>query len=327
MTYYGPWVQAPDYAQTGDLESGPGIADTGEAHSMHTGGDFKDPLATAAEVQSLQESANADVGSATVHSGDTTGFPISAGPMQYATNYTGGVFPPWETHMLARWWFNLRGVSRYTDALANWAPPLLGYPDGAIGWQWQSDLTTDTPKVSDAVACEVNLGLTGGGLDNSVDPDASIGPFKQDFWLTTAEFTADESTIPGGFYEDAITAWDGVAAKEALLLSVEDGLEDTWVVLDLTDHLDATGRAAFFTQMDFATYSPLVPGDLTVDEAGVGYGYAFANYVAWTFRPPVFRWIFEGFETTPPLRHTQRDDHRNTGLNSRQRSLRNTGYL
>lgn len=30
---------------------------------------------------------------------------------------------------------------------------------------------------------------------------------------------------------------------------------------------------------------------------------------------------------TPPLRHTQRDDARNSGLTSRQRSLRNTGYL
>lgn len=337
MPVYGDWIQAPDYDAEGALQNPSGVNDKGWAHSLHTGGSTHDPLATSAEAQSLQVSANADVNptayTSDVGSGQDEGWPSSSGQMKYATNYVGGVFPPWETHMLAKWWFNLRGVSRYTYAVGNWYPGVLGTPPGAIGWQWQDDLTTGTAKVSDAVACTANLGLTGGGLDNSVTPTAAISPFKQDFWSTAAAFTTSEGYLPNVFYEDWITSWAGVSGAIDLLASVEAGEQGNYLAIDMTNALDSNGQAAFFTKMDFDTYSPLVPADLTQDGSGIGYGYAFGgNTVDWTFRPPVFRWIYEGEAPIParlyPTDHKLRNNARIfPPSKSRHGGIKPTGYL
>lgn len=252
----------------------------------------------------------------------------------------------YESDTIAKQDFGLFSVSAYE--VNYYDPPFKvpgGMPANAIGWQWQADMTETNGadgnefRFAEAQAAVLEQAtLKGGGFDTS-SPDLSLtGSFSTYISAGSGSFESDSGPDVGSV--DTIVGWDGPLlgdAVDAIAVTGDIPPNDTIIVrdedIDLTPHLDELGRLVLFTK---TTPGP-VPFDLGGTSSGgwhIGYGFWLTQTkVRWTLRPPVFRWIYATRTPAPPLRRKQRDDNainnnRNGGhTSSRQRSLRNAGYL
>jgi len=261
------------------------------------------------------------------------------GRMRFETNYVGGFFGPHSTVIAASAHFDPRAVSAYESGLRNWAPSLLGpQPEGAIGWQWQADLAEGGARASGVVSCTLNA-WTPEMPDESFQycADDSQGAtqivqssFQMGLFVTPGGGFKSDSLSPGGIWTttDALTDWPGPLSGTLLAITNGPNAGGEIVSVDITGHLDNEGRTCVYERVLLSGVfppgpDPIVPRDLTTDERGIAYGHPYflngigGSEVAWVFRPPVFRWIYESPPIVPPLRQYPRDDGR--GLSSAKR--------
>jgi len=307
--YPGPWIQAPDYEKPGETALGVDLADIGYGAIERgglgsTSGDVQGAQATAAAGGTLITESDplASVG------GGLTGNVKTSVEFTIAPDLT-------TTESIVH--FTPRSISPYTKGVINWAPFLLGVPEGAVGWQWQEDLSVGGGKPSSPlgavwyfVADEDNMGETSSG---GLEPVAG-GWTTGVFYSPGTTYTSD-TTIPGAGDIDYIDDWAGTQGFIAGVAGPNGGVN---TAVDITDYLDDMGRVCVGVRPVFEDtlaedgssipgVAPQVPLDLTV-ESDMGYGYAPASFpedVLWTFRPPVFRWLYntpQTFPVAPPQR-------------------------
>lgn len=302
MPYYGPWVQADDYSIDStavgpdpdiDVPDGTVVSVTESGHVTPSDG----------QVKALQEAAL----TATLTHPANIGPSGNGGRMVYETNYAGGIFGPHSTIRTASAFFSPRAVDRKQVSI--WAPiNEFALPDGAIGWQWQSDLTEGGHKHSGVTSCTLHAytpevpGALQYGADDTVTPTAVVqSTYLMGLWTTGGVVNSGSE----------LTAWDGPGGGDLVLTSAGPTNSAAVHTIDITASLDSEGVACVYERLLYAADAgpdPVVPRDLTVDERGIGYGHPFflngtgGSKVAWVLRPPVFRWIFE----SPPVVPRQR---------------------
>lgn len=345
MPTYGPWIQAPDFIKDGTAAGVEPATPTdtlvSQTYSSH------DPP-TPGQVQELQLAA------ITTDPVNGLGEPIGpagvGGRMRYEIDQLGTVLsPPISTVLKATIDFRPRSVSANNFGICNWAPILLGTPAGAIGWQWQSDMAEGTVKRSDVVSCVLNVHVPSSqtiqyNADDSasVDPQPVVGDFQVGLWAAPGSFSSTGSTDPWGVEPDLLTQWPGPLAGTLLAATAGPAAAQSFSV-DITDLLDSEGRVCvyernMFGDIDSGAPSPAVPRVLGADERGLAYGPPHFldtiedSGIEWTFRPPVFRWIYETPPVAPPCRRYPRHDDLGNSPRiyppppTRQRSGRISGY-
>lgn len=312
--YYGPWTQAPDFtAQSAMLLT---AADDISIETVTVDG-YVTPTPGEARATILA--------SAEAPYDDT--FTYLGGTVWYQTNYVGGPFDPTpQTVRSAGRNYAVRGASAWQNGIRNWAPILLAeIPPDATGWQWQSDMSTGTAKPSDVVQVIWTPTVTDTSYDSTRIDHENVDPFMTGAFAVDGTWDSDTSPEAIGSGDDNLLTWGDLAISAAPLLNLLDGPNATPVVSpsDLTPYLDDQGRIAVAISMIFAGerpdisgsgHVPSVPYDLTADEGYITYGFSYgteADALAWTFKPPVFRWIYDHPVNLPagvPRRIYPRDD-------------------
>lgn len=350
MPSYGEWIQAPDYEADGGGSSPKNygafqyaIAEVAPEESYH--------VPTDSEVRGIQS--------------DTATWPHTVMPddprvpvpslasfsshltaqVDYITEFDIGPVLK-RTTLAAIYQTRIIGWSPWSGGLRNWAPFLLGsIPEGAIGWQWQSDMSEGEGKPSDAVGCVGTFTIDGASYEKAGSIGAETVPldvgYATQVLAVPAVFLSDTEEPGDSLFDDAVVALDG-SALDGPVLATMTGADDSdydgpprTFDLDLTPYMDDQGRVAMTQRPDPAVPMPL-PTGWSPDDDGSTWTHqyrAVAGSVTYTFRPPVFRWIYDNLTPAPPLRRRQRDDgalsapRRNSRASSQQRSLRNRGYL
>ena len=299
--YYGPWTQAPDYeAESANDTAAPTLTPNWRYGEEDLGEGVEVTSAAVVDlVGFVRDSGFCDM------SGDAYFVPQAptTGAVQFSSDYTGTIFDPGPTIIRAGHFFAARSFSAVRGGLNNWAPFLLpDVPPDATGWQWQSDLTTGTGKPSAVIACEWTCRYDEQGYDSSIDV-TPVGAWTTEVFKAPATYESDVAVGP----TDMPTTW---AYDAKTILFTIEGPGSGSLTVDLTDELDDMGRVT----IGHRTPSFVIPGDLDQDERGVGYGYLLptvgAGDLVWTFRPPIFRWIYATpqIHQAPPLRILQRGD-------------------
>ncbi len=242
-------------------------------------------------------------------------------------------------------------ISPYTEGVVWFSPSVA--PDNVIGVQYEDDPTVYSlphPVPASVVSAELNGKLDGIFRDDRAVDGHLLHTFATDVRADlSAPFDSSVEQIEYGFGSDSFidhADWgpesfgydfapggDFVATYEGPVPADYTTGRDV-DSLGITPFLDDKGRTVLFTKMN----NPNIPGPLAEDlvtgiNGVVQYGYHLAANmtVSWVFQPPTYRFVLDG--PAPPLRRKQRDDDGVNGVrnrraaSSRQRSLRNTGYL
>jgi len=260
--------------------------------------------------------------------------------------------------------FEPLAASPYHQSINAWAPSILFPPPGAVGWEWADETPSDTAKASEVRAATAIVYPTKAGFTwtngSTAEAIATLG--TQLLPCPGVQYASDAGWVPDSSFTEQVVSWSGPfdgsapTIDQAVAVPNADPTFKAWktpvagdlvdidwtlphseagqaehhdpFAFDLAPYLDGQGRATFSTRVYLDEAEILVPPE-------TAYGYrAQGLSVVWTFRPPVFRWLYATPQITsaPPLRHTQRDDNhgpspRNRPTRSRQAGLRNTGYL
>lgn len=343
MTYYGPWTQADDEDRVGSTSTQPiGFPLAHWTHVEYSNAYASPtPIApTGVEMTGIQVDANA---------GSPLDLREPSGPgagvrMNFTLDYENPSVGNWVNVLTADWFMEPIGISPWTDGAVWWTPHESGpLPGGAIGWQWQDDMSLNGRKPATVMGAVLSAYRQGVGHDTSTTPDSIIASsYATQIYAMQGEFRSDGETPPEGpsSFNDYLTDWSpdlaAPMAAEWTGPNVDDSDGTVPVeTVDLTGLLDDQGRCVIFNRMDFASFDPVTPG-VVLENSSLTYGYRavpLADGVLWTLRPPVFRWVYGGAHQAPPLRIYPRDDKLGNSPRifppSKTRQARNriSGYL
>ncbi len=358
MVSYGQWTQAPDYEAVGETAGvGTSVQRYGQRqYRVETLFPEDRHIVLTPEATTAVIGANETLSSEAAL--DET-FSPNTGPLKFDVSYFTEI-PPGEilpllsvAEVRTEMYYHPLSISPWSEATNSWAPSFIEmFARGAIGWQWQSDLTEGTAKPSSVVTAI----LTGTQSDRAAYRTVAEGTVFQEpgvfmpAGVTTRvqvtggmEFESDDhdtSTYMLG--QDTLLAWSGpdFLHTDDLFGMSGPNTDDPDPIpvgeYDITDRLDPLGRAVVSSIELIDILNPVVLPPLPEGEpnsAGSSFGYTLIPEIQWTFRPPVFRWIYDTNTPAPPLRRKQRNDDAINGVrnrsaaSSRQRSLRNRGYL
>jgi hypothetical protein len=337
VTYPGPWIQAPDYQQDG-AESFPTGFDV-EQYSDDNQIDY-DIVQTP---WSAGDVADAQTDIVTSAFGD---YPDGAGSgfIQVTIGYglAGGNSTLWDRRL--RVWRKLRlsVISPFTLGVGRFAPDPSEAPT-AVGWEWQDGATAgdvNRSQVLGLTAVVETLSTASSTDSTGGSTEVVASEFVTAVRRSGGAFRSDSETVPPN-QSDTLTEWGGVSSLSSPLvtqiagpIAVGAGEPNPTFTLDLTAHLDELGRVALASAIEFGSADPVQPANIS-GNGTLLYGHQLLYHPTWTFRPPVYRWLYDTPQVppfAPPLRHHQREgrfatSNRNSSGRTRQGGLRNTGIL
>lgn len=165
-----------------------------------------------------------------------------------------------------------------------------------------------------------------GDASTSTYVDLGAPPFTPE--VVTVSYDIDALSVDPSWVTDVTFHIQLTGQHEPVLFSIHDGTKPSGPSLASASVTYMGGFADTFNG-PMALDGGVTIADLAEALAAGTWGLLGTQFrvVADTVYTFYYEVTYTPATTAPPLRHTQRDDLRNTGTASRQRSLRNTGYL